>query len=415
MTTTSFDKINFAVRFSSPTEKDRAVGFNQIYSSIIGAKHLESVFTDTQRTQVVDNVTDIVRDIIFKRVLIPFADETDDPTTTIPPLFNNLPLSCCYGSSQIFRLTKGALEESLESCASGKGRSIEIVITLVSIHFDPSSTPTYRDWSEFSAPSSNGPSPNKTTTPRENSPDQPLEQPPTPPSSLSKIPPSIPHNFAIPPGNFLAATQLDYEVAASPSSFHKAPDLDTLADDDPVAKCSTIPFTTPPPDCSIPPKNTKLRLHKDVTFSNNTNYSFPPRFPACIHPDADPAFDTTASPLVTRHAPDISTLADDDPTFLNQGSVSSYDDPLSIAPEISSLADDNPYQRRICAYDDPFSNAPPIEFLADDDPTYLTHLSYMLCLLPSFVIPLASGEGVVRETEHHQYSLDYLHALALFG
>ncbi len=91
----------------------------------------------------------------------------------------------------------------------------------------------------------------------------------------------------------------------------------------------------------------------------------------------------------------IDKLADDDPTFLNQGSVSSYDDPLSIAPEISSLADDNPYQRRICAYDDPFSNAPPIEFLADDDPTYLTHLSYMLCLLPSFVIPLASGEGVV--------------------
>ncbi len=372
-TTTSFKGICFSVSFFSPTKKKttklHAAELNCYYSSTLQVADLGPVFKDSKKTQVVDNINDVLSDLIIKHIIIPFADQTDNPTKTIPPLLGQCPLSCSFKGGEHQPLTVTSLEDVLWKCVSKNHYNVNIFINSSNLHFDTSSWLAYCDWSKISlaqhaplppttaplipqncpsnnesttsttgsstitstpTPSNNGPNPNKTSTPTKFSQDRLLEQPPTSPSSLSKIPTSIPHtfanpptnSFAIPPGEFLIATKLDNEVAASPLSFHKAPDIDTLADDDPVAKYSTIPFTTPPTDCSIPPKNTKLHPHKDVT---------------------------TASPIVT--------LADNDPTFLNQGSVSSYVDPLSIAPEISSLADDNPYQRRICACDDPFSTA----------------------------------------------------------
>ncbi len=107
---------------------------------------------------------------------------------------------------------------------------------------------------------------------------------------------------------------------------------------------------------------------------------FPSRFPAVLNPSFGTTFGRTASPTVACHAPNISTLTDEDPaaTDPNQGRVYSYEDPPSSSPTIDVLADDDPSQRKVCAYADPFSNAPPNEVLADHDPISISPLIGLL-------------------------------------
>ncbi len=103
MATPSFEKIEFSVRFSSQTFKEEAAGFNALYSSTLDVSELDPVFEGTKKTQVVEDVTDVLRKLIVEHIIIPNADHTDDPDIVIPPLFQVCPLSCCYGGQQVKR------------------------------------------------------------------------------------------------------------------------------------------------------------------------------------------------------------------------------------------------------------------------------------------------------------------------
>ncbi len=397
---TDLKGVDLVFKFYAGEDEQTASRFSHTYSAMLEDEDLDTIFTDDTKTKFVPNVNNHLRKLIIEKYIIPYARHTTAPDVVIPPLLNSCAIYCAHPesgqSSHPPRLSNKILEQFFEECQARKSspKRLDVIFDITNLHFQTHAKQMTTDWSKISlvspttrheptttttAPTSSimlttssttatkplttapaptntptsttGSSTNANNTPTTISPKCPLAQSAIMiPSTHSKIPTSIPHkfvttltdSFAIHPGTSFVKKKLDYTVAASPIRSHKAPHVDTPADDDPTTPRPAINLTTLPHDIPLSPVN--------------TTSSFPSGFPTIIHPNNDPEFDTMASPYVCHHVPNIDTLADDDPY---QGRVFSDD--------VGGLATD-PYQRRVCSYADSFSNAPPIGVLADDNP-----------------------------------------------
>jgi hypothetical protein len=108
----------------------------------------DALFTDNSKTDLKDNVVDLILNQFIDDMIIPVATQTAD-VTAISPLVKSCQFQVSYGNKQGTRLTKKSLRDTMTNVIAAKFMPAVVDITVIFSHLLFPFEPSFLDWSVF--------------------------------------------------------------------------------------------------------------------------------------------------------------------------------------------------------------------------------------------------------------------------